>query len=219
MSCTVPKALKWAWDLVGGGLSNTSKMPGFSYSLPTEACGVGAVLSNVPDSPCSKCYAKRGNYRWPNVKRVLATRLASLADERWVEAMVALINYTSLERRGKRSKYFRWHDSGDLQSPAHLEAIFEVCRQTPGVHHYLPTKEYRLIKENAHQVPDNLVIRVSAPRWDQGPVNMGLGTTSTVHRDSTPVGFACPSQDQDHRCGDCRACWDASVSNISYQYY
>ncbi|KKN43898.1 hypothetical protein LCGC14_0698470 [marine sediment metagenome] len=218
MSFTPPKGLRWAWEVVGG-LSRTTKMPGFSHSVPATACNVGSRLALVPDSPCSKCYARRGNYRWPNVKKVLANRLARLADERWVEAMVALINYTSLEKRGKRSKYFRWHDSGDVQSPAHLEAIFEVCRQTPEVHHYLPTKEYGLIKQYGHLVPDNLVVRVSAARWDQPPINVGLGTTSTVHRESPPVGFACPSMQQDHQCADCRACWDPGVPNISYQYY
>lgn len=220
MSFSGPKSLEWAWGLVGG-LSRTSKMPGFSYSVPADACKVGSILRAVPDSPCSRCYARRGNYSWPNVKRVLAARLASLADDRWVEAMAALIHYTSFERRGARSRYFRWHDSGDLQGQAHLDSILEVCRRTPEVLHYLPTKEYRLVRDNENKINAvlNLVLRVSTPRWDQPPIKLGLALTSTVHRESAPVGFACPAMQQDHQCGDCRACWDPSIPNISYQYY
>jgi hypothetical protein len=31
----------------------------------------------------------------------------------------------------KKSKFFRWHDSGDVQDEAHLMKIFEVCELTP----------------------------------------------------------------------------------------
>ena len=47
----------------------------------------------------------------------LARRLESLKHPQWVEAMVALIH---------GEPWFRWHDSGDLQSPEHLKKIFEV---------------------------------------------------------------------------------------------
>ena len=31
----------------------------------------------------------------------------------------------------KKSKFFRWHDSGDVQDEEHLLKIFAVCKLTP----------------------------------------------------------------------------------------
>jgi hypothetical protein len=40
-------------------------------------------------------------------------RLASIKHLNWVRAMIHLIS-------SKKSKYFRWHDSGDVQDVKHL---------------------------------------------------------------------------------------------------
>ena len=53
---------------------------------------------------------------------------------RWAEVMAFLIEQNSCG-------YFRWHDSGDLQGQQHLDQIIEVCRLTPDVKHWLPTRE------------------------------------------------------------------------------
>ena len=45
-----------------GGLTQTSKMPGPSYSLPTAACHTGWRMAQIPGSICSKCYANKGFY-------------------------------------------------------------------------------------------------------------------------------------------------------------
>ena len=55
----------------------------------------------------------------------------SLDHPQWVQAMVVLID---------KQPWFRWHDSGDIQSLEHLEKIFEVCRLTPETSHWLPTR-------------------------------------------------------------------------------
>ena len=117
-----------AWEVVGG-LSKPSKMPCHGYSTPARRCNVGSKLRNVAGSVCSKCYAMKGRYVFPNVQGALERRFNSLTDPRWVHAMVVLI--TAKEHSG----YFRWHDSGDLQSVEHLERIAEVCRQTPRIRH------------------------------------------------------------------------------------
>ena len=66
----------------------------------------------------------------------------------------------------KKSKVFRWHDSGDVQDEAHLIKIFAVCNLTPNTRHWLPTRE-AWIKKFLPQCPQNLVIRFSAPMVDQ----------------------------------------------------
>ena len=118
---------------ITGGLSAPGKMPEGSYNLPAGACQTGQKLAKIPGTPCFKCYADhRGRYRFPNVKAALARRLASLMDARWVEAMTVLV---------KNKKHFRWHDSGDIQSVAHLKKIFEVCNNTPATMLWLSSQE------------------------------------------------------------------------------
>ena len=102
-------------------LSKPGKMPGYAYSIPAHECKTGTKLRGVPGSVCFKCYAyERGRYRFQNVKDAQYKRLTALKHPQWARAMAVQIN-------SKKVKYFRWHDSGDVQNPEHLQKIFEVC--------------------------------------------------------------------------------------------
>ena len=122
-----------AWDLVGG-LSKPSKMPGWAYGIPAKECKTGSKLRLVKGSTCYNCYALKGCYVFKVVQEAQYRRLASVKHELWTGAMALLIN-------SKKSKVFRWHDSGDVQDEDHLNKIFAVCRLTPSVKHWLPTRE------------------------------------------------------------------------------
>jgi hypothetical protein len=195
-----------AWTIVGG-LSKPGKMPWWSYSIPAEACKVGSRLAKAEGTVCHGCYALKGNYTFPNVQAAMERRLASLKDPRWVDAMVYLLSTLS---RGK-PRYFRWHDSGDLQSVTHLHKIVKVAKRTPNVQHWLPTKEKLLIMAYAHPFPSNLTIRLSAPRLDQ-QVSSKYPTSAV----SSTGGVTCPAYSQGNRCGDCRKCWNASIPLVVY---
>lgn len=207
------------YQMVGckDSLGRPSKMPCPSYSLPASACKTGQKLAKVPGSTCSHCYADgRGNYRFQNVQDTLRARLATITDPLWPAAMATLIS-----RESAASGFFRWHDSGDLQSVDHLEAIAEVARRTPQIRHWLPTREYRIVAEwtAVNHIPENLTIRVSAPMID-GAAPMirtanGRLPVSYVHHVGEPRGQVCPAPKQGNQCGACRACWDASV-DVSY---
>ena len=196
-----------------GGLSNPSKMPGYGYAISALECRAGTLLRAIKGSTCGSCYAMRGRYVFPNVRAAHARRLASLADPRWVDAMAFLI--------GRYGPHFRWHDSGDIQSIDHLRQIVRVAELTPGVTHWLPTREYAIVKKYRAaygEFPANLTVRLSAHMVD-GPMPSGYGLpTSTVEK--THVTYSdshtCPARTQGNACGDCRACWDSSVSNVSY---
>lgn len=206
-----------------GGLSSPSKMPGWGYSLPALECGVGGRLRAIAGSVCQGCYAMKGRYVFPNVQRALYRRLRAIDRKLWVPAMAELIR-----RRSADVPYFRWHDSGDLQSPEHLGRIADVARATPEVRHWLPTREYRHVAEFVDQggeVPANLNIRLSAhmvgghvPTF---PRLRGLVTVSTVTRegDDTRGAYECPSRFQDNQCGDCRACWSPDVATVTYRLH
>ena len=199
-----------------GTLTTTSKMPCKSYSLPTEACHTGYKMAQIEGSICSTCYANKGSYRMyeNNIKPAQFARLDSLDNPQWVSGMVSLIGSDS---------YFRWHDSGDLQGLFHLELIVDVCKATPHTMHWLPTREYSMVKQFIAKhgaLPENLIVRLSAMYPDQ-PVKIPASlqgikgiTASNVHAKQNPIGEACKAPKQGGACLDCRACWTNSV--ISY---
>ena len=189
---------------IAGPLGTPSKMPGFSYGLPAAECPVGKFLVKVPNSVCSDCYALKGRYVFSNVKDCQYRRLASLRHPLWTRALSSMILI-------KGHGYFRWHDSGDLQGPWHLELICEVARRAPGIKFWLPTREKRTVRA-FQNYPPNLAIRVSGAMINGAPP-AGFELTSTVATSNA----TCPSRFQDGVCGTCRACWDPQIPNISYQ--
>ncbi len=188
---------------ITGGLSKPSKMPGPAYNLPAWACKTGAKLRKVKGSPCFGCYAFKGRYNFSNVQQALRRRLEALESPLWVDAMVTLI---------KGQPWFRWHDSGDIQSEQHLKNIFEVCKLTPETSHWLPTQEREYLKD-PEAVPANLIIRLSGSKID-GPSPKAWPWTSSVVTSSE--ARTCPAPEQGNSCGSCRACWDKSTSNVAY---
>ena len=191
---------------ITGGLSAPSKMPGPAFNLPAADCITGAKLVKVPGSVCAGCYALKGRYRFNNVQSALRRRAASLMHPDWIDAMVALIS---------GHEYFRWHDSGDIQSVEHLKRIFEVCKLTPFTRHWLPTREVKYTSlMDPNIVPSNLKIIISDHMIDQERGVLSWPYTSGVSTDHAAV--TCPASKQGNKCLKCRACWDRSVSNVTY---
>ena len=186
-----------------GGLSKPSKMPGWAYGLPAKECKTGSKLRLVKDSVCYNCYALKGCYVFKVVQEAQYRRLASVKHELWTAAMALLIN-------SKKSKEFRWHASGAVQDEDHLMKIFSVCKLTPTVTHWMPTRE-AWVKHFLPECPENLVIRFSMPMIDQAAAG-GWDNTSTV----VTSGATCPSSKQGNQCLDCRNCWNKDIKNISY---
>ena len=189
-----------------GGLSKPSKMPGWAYGLPAAECKTGGILKHVTGSTCEGCYADKGCYVFAVVQAAQYRRLESINHPQWVNAMAALIN-------SKKSKWFRWHDSGDIQSVEHLFKIFSIARLTPDTKHWLPTREAWTQKyDNKKYKPDNLTLRFSMPMVDQEAAGSWQNTSTVV----SGAGRTCPAPDQGNECKDCRACWDPSVKNVAY---
>lgn len=202
-------------NAICGTLTNTSKMPCKSYSLPTEACKTGYKMAQIKGSICHSCYANKGFYKAyeKTVKPSQWARLDSLTNPHWVDGMVNLIGNDS---------FFRWHDSGDLQGVDHLEKIARVAELTPNTRHWLPTREYGMVKQFISKngaLPSNLIVRLSAMYPDkpvivplslQGVANVAV---SNVHT-GKPMGTACNAPENNGACGECRLCW--STETVSY---
>lgn len=200
---------------VAGSCTQTSKMPCQSYSLPTEACKTGSKMAQIEGSICSHCYANKGNYlRYANgIKPAQIKRLESITSADWVGAMVKQIGFAS--------EYFRWHDSGDIQSLDHLIKIAQIAIAMPSTQFWLPTREYAIVKDfvDLYEIPSNLTVRLSAMFIDQPviiPVSLqGLVGASNVHAKGEVSGEACNAPSTNGECRDCRKCWDKSLT-ISY---
>lgn len=205
------KTIKEAEQFIGG-LSKPSKMPCHSYGISAKLCETGAKLALVEGSVCWDCYAMKGMYGdWnKTVSQAHTKRYEALQKPEWTQAMIFLIQRKGME-------YFRWHDSGDLQSFQHLLNLVTIAEQCPNTLFWLPTREKKYINQYQKafgDFPENLIVRVSATMVDEKAGD--YPNTSTVHENKEPIGLACKAPEQDGKCGNCRACWDKSIQNISY---
>jgi len=228
--------------IIGSSLSNTSKMPCYSFNLSALHCKTGAKLVKIKGSVCYGCYALKGNYARYKHPLKMMPKTDKINHPLWISSMVYLINN---QGNKKDKNYFRWHDSGDIQSLEHLKKIVEICKQTPNVKHWLPTREYKIIRDFLfwESFPDNLTVRLSAHLMDKLPPSMQGVCGSTVTKDKPALGVQCKAYrtNKDKKvlseeifqaltkqektdqglgiCGDCRLCWNKSIDNISYKYH
>jgi hypothetical protein len=214
---------------ITGGLSSPSKMPGWAWGIPAKYCQRGSKLRLKTGTTCSDCYACKGRYTFGAVQNAYERRwnkYLAATREAWVGAMVADIG-----AKATRKPYFRWLDSGDVQSPEMLLRIFEVCDALTNVRFWMSTRERGIVKLvlASRPQPLNLALRVSADMLD-GPPPEGLPNTSTVHvcpshvewqalvnSNGTSDTYHCPAPLQNGVCGSCRACWDPEVKNVCYR--
>tara|TARA_R110000751_G_scaffold62_1_gene271 strand:- start:2312 stop:3061 length:750 start_codon:yes stop_codon:yes gene_type:complete len=222
-NCTSKAEVKKVLQGYNGGLSSPSKMPSFAYNIPAWECKVGSKLVNVVGSTCEKCYALRGRYNFSNVKDALYRRFETLQGKFWKESMVLSI---AIFNHGKNcdSGYFRWHDSGDLQSIKHFADICFIAEMLPEVKFWLPTREYSIVKSFAGSIPVNLVVRYSAHMNNSiKEVKNKLQNSIVIDSEEmlpslTMEGNVCHAtrKESSHQCEDCRKCWDSKVRTIAY---
>jgi hypothetical protein len=209
--------------IVGRVSAGNTKMPGSTFALDAFGCQVGGRLAEVPGSVCNACYARKLQAFRPNLQvawpknQALAVAAIEADPEEWAEKMAAQIEAIA----GVNGElYHRWFDSGDLQSVTMLRAIVRVAQLLPDIRFWLPTREADMVRsflKSGGLFPVNLVVRISAPMVDDKPL-AAWGHTSTVHkhRQLNEDEHACPARTQGNNCGDCRACWDRTVRNVSY---
>jgi len=217
---TAYEALKYV-----GGFSRPTKIPTYCYSIPATHCITGSKLVNVVGSTCSQCYAMKGWHYSNQVAPAEERRFRALKKQYWTDAMVFLI------RDSLKLAYFRWHDSGDIQGLWHLQKIFEVCLRTPTTKHWLPTREWDMIKnfrELGIPKPNNLKIILSAHMINQpGPEELAkdlcVQVSSVVSKNPTCLAHEKTVVVNNGRhniahgyCGSCRDCWNEDVFAVSY---
>jgi hypothetical protein len=229
--------------MITGGLSSPGKMPCKSFNLPAlVTCPIGRILASRENTSCTDCYALKGRYVFPNVKKAMKRRydkvLFALSDKTggrqvsWVEAMALLIR--------RQGQYFRWHDSGDVFSDEYMHLIIRVANKTPEVRHWIPTKEADRVDRFRGIIPENAIFRISTgvlynevtvPESPHQPRELvahvvkfekgHYGTVSSIKALANKRALLCLAKARaDHgaeqACGDCRACWSPQIQAIVY---
>ena len=193
-------------------LSKASKMPSKSWSLQAGNTCPGSIdpVSKQPLPVCAGCYAKDGMYNMPNSKRVRDANREDWKRAEWVDEMVEAL---------KKQKYFRWFDSGDVYHPALAFKILLVMQKTPHVKHWLPTKSYNIPKIRAildrMKSLENASVRYSSPSIT-GEYTDDHGSTVIPYAEDETTATVCGAYSRDGKCGECRACWDKTVSVVAY---
>ncbi len=192
-------------------LSRTSKLGCFSWSLQAlETCQGSIDKDGQLVEVCQGCYATQGFYHMPDAISLRKNNKEDWQTDDWVERMVKALS---------KQKKFRWFDSGDLYSVDLAWKIYDICRATPHVKHWLPTRMHKFEKYinvlGALSCLPNVVVRYSADNVEE---QIEGETTSMViktheHRRGVHV---CPSSLQEGKCGTCMACWDKGVKVVAY---
>ena len=200
-------------------LSKTSKMPCKSFALPAMKTCLGAINSEgkVKDV-CRGCYAMKGSYQWRPAKALRENNRLSVSNQlhSFASDMLKLL-------KKEKNNYFRWFDSGDVFDNDFLYEIYKVCKQTPDINHWIPTKAREILDnatwEKLESLP-NVKVRYSSDSIN-GEYNSLHGSTaiqSNQKYDDNKV-FKCPvDYDQIKKCGNCRACWH-SEKVIAYNFH
>jgi hypothetical protein len=200
-----------------GRLGQTNKMPCKNFGLSPSKCRRGNVLRNREGTVCSNCYAYKGNYHLNATMEAHQRRYTNLDRPFWPGLMAEAIG---------NDPYFRWFDSGDVQSLRMLDQIMEICKRTPKTRHWLPTRETGILRKYlaaGEIIPANLTIRISLDLIDgdvtQRPIEgLPVSVVSKISR-REPGVYNCPS-DESGELGcnkhHCRACWDPAVEVVNY---
>ncbi len=208
-----------------GGLSSPSKMPGHSWSTSALDCQTGTKLRETAGSVCSGCYAMKGNYRFPVVRTAHNRRLEAINDPNFVPAFILVL--TKLYAATKKTyikdgveikeNRFRWHDSGDVQSVAHIKMINDIALACPHIDFWLPTKEAGMVNDflKTNSFAPNVNVRLSHPMiggtFNKKPNGLNF---STVGVDAAPN--QCPAYTQGGKCLNCSNCWNPKIESINY---
>jgi hypothetical protein len=199
-------------------LSKTSKLGCFSWSLQAwDTCPGARGDDGEAVDACKFCYARRGNYVYPNVKRVREVNLEDWKQDDWVERMVSAIG---------SELYFRWFDSGDCYHRDLAIKICEVMLRTPDTKHWFPTRMHKFDKFKDvlydMSILPNVVLRMSSDSVTGECLDSYLCSSVIVPYAGFPTSLPsveCDAYKRGGKCGDCRACWSKDVKIVSYPYH
>ena len=128
---------------INSKLRRTGKQLGvkvFNFGIPAYKSVTGKMTCPMADSCVEFCYARKGSYRWGNVKPAYEWRLEQTRRDDFVDIM-------NKEIASKRQiDYVRIHDSGDFYAPKYLAKWVQIAKDNPTVRFYAYTNMVALFK-------------------------------------------------------------------------
>jgi len=165
-------------------LKNTSlinKVRVLNFSLPAYKTQNNKVVCPFAKECVKYCYAQKGNYRFPSVKKGLNKRYELSKKEEFVTIMNANILL-------ERPTHVRIHDSGDFYSIDYLNKWIQIANDNKNVIFYAYTKSipfFKRSKENNNNwlLPNNLVIIFSEGSKKDNLINTSKDRHSRIFKD------------------------------------
>ena len=121
--------------------------------IPTVSVPAGCTCR--PDAPCFKlCYARKGHFRFGNVKANLEDNLRTWHDD-------PQMFEKEVREAAVFAHWFRWHSSGDIVDDAYFRMMVRVAVATPSTKFLAFTKKFEIVNRYLDEggvIPDNLTV-------------------------------------------------------------
>ena len=200
-------------------ISKTSKMKVNgktvkSFSLPAGSSCPGSKGAEV----CGSCYAKSGFYHIPVVKNVREHNKEVYKQEDFVSKMIKIIG---------SDKYFRFFDSGDIETPLLAAKLYDICKACPNTQFWIPTRSDMVssIQPGVSALASlpNVALRLSAnniglSKPERAGVSSYVIPVSDIPRAGSLGIHVCPATTPgtlQKSCDTCTACYtDAKVAYV-----
>jgi len=165
-------------------LKNTSLMNRariLNFSLPAYKTQNNKMVCPFAKDCVKYCYAQKGNYRFPSVKKGLNNRYELSKKEEFVTIMNANILL-------ERPTHVRIHDSGDFYSVDYLNKWVEIAKANKEVIFYAYTKSIPFFKRSKEMdttflLPKNLIIIFSEGSKKDNLINTTKDRHSRIFKD------------------------------------
>ena len=165
-------------------LKNTSlinKARILNFSLPAYKTQNNKVVCPFAKDCVKYCYAQKGNYRFPSVKKGLNNRYELSKKEEFVTIMNANILL-------ERPTHVRIHDSGDFYSVDYLNKWVQIAKDNKEVIFYAYTKSIPFFKRTKEEnnnwlLPKNLIIIFSEGSKKDNLINTTKDRHSRIFKD------------------------------------
>ena len=165
-------------------LKNTSlinKARILNFSLPAYKTQKNKMVCPFAKDCVKYCYAQKGNYRFPSVKKGLNKRYELSKKEEFVTIMNANILL-------ERPTHVRIHDSGDFYSVDYLNKWIQIAKDNKEVIFYAYTKSIPFFKRSKEMnttflLPKNLIIIFSEGSKKDNLINTTKDRHSRIFKD------------------------------------
>ena len=165
-------------------LKNTSLMNRariLNFSLPAYKTQNNKMVCPFAKDCVKYCYAQKGNYRYPSVKKGLNNRYELSKKDEFITIMNANILL-------ERPTHVRIHDSGDFYSVEYLNKWVQIAKDNKEVIFYAYTKSIPFFKRTKEMntnflLPKNLIIIFSEGSKKDNLINTDTDRHSRIFKD------------------------------------